>query len=523
MLPGAITAIVAIAQLTQALPPAGETRYALVVGAHVGRSDETTLAYAGKDAKRVSEVLIELGGFQPDNVVTLQDPDAGRFREALGRLNLRVRSERAAGRSSLLMVYYSGHADQRALHLGESLLPWDELVTTVQGSAAELRLLVVDACRSGSATRVKGFHAEEPAALPPLPDPSAEGVAIFASATQGEDAQESDAIGASFFTHHLLAGLRGAADEDGDAAVTLEEVYRYARDQTVASTVTTRTGVQHPTYRYDFKGRQNVVLTSVTPSRSQGRAVLPGDGAFFFHERAADGPLAAEVHSRGRGTRVLLPSGRYVVRWRRPDRYYEGPLEVVAGKDAAVDPQKMRVFEYARLVRKGGGPGLAAGLLTFGTVGAAALERYGPGVGAGVALGVELEAIGIDAVLWYAQAVTTAGADQAGLAAIQRELGVLAGVRKAFDFGPLAVSIGLRGGAIFTRQDYGDPNEAARHTALPALEVPLRLDLALGGPFSLVAEGGVRVLGVEVQRDLDTTESKTVLVGWGRLGLGVGL
>ena len=39
-------------------------------------------------------------------------------------------------------------------------------------------------------------------------------------------AQESAAIGGSFFTHHFELGLRGAADADGDGQVTLAEAFR---------------------------------------------------------------------------------------------------------------------------------------------------------------------------------------------------------------------------------------------------------------------------------------------------------
>ena len=49
----------------------------------------------------------------------------------------------------------------------------------------------------------------------------------------GEDAQESDDIKGSFFTHHLVSALRGAADEDMDGRVVLEEAYRYTYNETL--------------------------------------------------------------------------------------------------------------------------------------------------------------------------------------------------------------------------------------------------------------------------------------------------
>jgi len=497
----------------------GEARYALVVGAHAGASGEAPLAYAGRDARRVGELLIELGGFLPDNVVTLVDPDATRMRDAFARLNARLRAERQPGRPSVLFVYYSGHADPKALHLGESALPWDELVNSVQASSAELRLLVVDACRAGFATRVKGLTPDPAFTLPLLDAPVAEGTAILASATQGEDAQESDAIEASFFTHHLLAGLRGAADQDDDQLVTLEEAYRYARDQTVASTATSAGGIQHPTYRYDFKGRAHVVLTSLAATRSHGRLVLPGDGRFLVHEQRGDGPLAAEVQSRAAGTPVLLPSGRYVVRWRRPDAYLEGPITISAGRDVFLSPAQMQVFEYARLVRKGGGQGLAAHALVFAGLASPPLDGYAPTPSFGLGLGLDLEAFGVDLLLWYGLSGNDAS-EGGALEATDHEVALLAGVRKSFDVGVVGLGVGVRVGAILHAQDYASA-EPGRARVVPAVEVPLRLDVAIGGAWSFVAEAGARATPLEVVDGLDDTRAAAWLGVFLRLGAGV--
>lgn len=513
-------ALVLGAEAHAALPPPGEVRYALVVGAHAGASGEGALAYAGRDARRVSDLLVESGGFLPDNVVTLVDPDASRMRDAFARLNARLRADRQPGRTSVLLVYYSGHADQRALHLGDTALPWDELVNSVQASSAELRLLIVDACRAGFATRVKGLRPEDALGPPIVSEPAAEGMAILASATQGEDAQESDAIGASFFTHHLLAGLRGAADANDDAQVSLEEAYRYARDQTVASTATTASGVQHPTYRWDFKGRANIILTSLGATASQGRVVLPGEGRFLFHEGRPDGPLAAEVASRAAGTRVLLPPGRYVVRWRRPERYLEGPVAVAAGKDTTLDPKALQVFEYARLVRKGGPADTAAQALVTLGFGSPTLDGFGPALAVGLGLGLDFEAVGLDLALTYARAASDAG----GLAAVDHELALMAGVRKSFDLGALTLGLGVRVGLLAHVEDYPPSalhDEPARARVMPALEVPVRAELVVSGPWSLVLEAGARASTLAVRTSFDHVEDRAWVGGFLRLGLGL--
>jgi uncharacterized caspase-like protein len=60
-----------------------------------------------------------------------------------------------------------------------------------------------------------------------------EGTIVLTASTLTEDAQESDPLGGSFFTHYLLSGLHGAADDNGDRVVTVAEAFSYARDQTI--------------------------------------------------------------------------------------------------------------------------------------------------------------------------------------------------------------------------------------------------------------------------------------------------
>src|SRR5207248_6936924 len=105
---------------------------------------------AETDASRVGAMLQEVGGVRPENLVLLRGQDAATVRGALIAVNDRVR---AAGRQATLIVYYSGHADAAALHLGATSLELRELEQLVRGSAATFRLLILDACRSGALTR----------------------------------------------------------------------------------------------------------------------------------------------------------------------------------------------------------------------------------------------------------------------------------------------------------------------------------------------------------------------------------
>ena len=126
-----------------------------------------------------------------------------------------------------------------------------------------MRLLVVDACRSGAVTRVKGVRKIPEFAIKLEDRVEAEGTAMISSSTAGESSQESDRLRASFFSHHLVNALRGAADRNGDGRVTLSEAYAYSYAQTLRSSGQTLQ-LQHPTYAYDVKGSGDLVLTTLS-------------------------------------------------------------------------------------------------------------------------------------------------------------------------------------------------------------------------------------------------------------------
>src|SRR5258707_13812159 len=98
----------------------------------------------------------------------------------------------------------------------------------VRGSSATFRILVSDACRSGALTRVKGGQRAPPFPIGTGEQLSGEGVVFLTGSSANEDAQESDELRGSFFTHAFNSGLLGAADTAGGGRVTLEEACRCA-------------------------------------------------------------------------------------------------------------------------------------------------------------------------------------------------------------------------------------------------------------------------------------------------------
>jgi hypothetical protein len=466
-------------------------RFAVIIGNNQGASSDTALLYAESDAARVQDVLRDLGGFTPANMVLLRSEDVDTVRATLIAINERVRDAMSMPDTQVvLFVYYSGHADSERLHLGPTGFPIAELAQLVRGSAASFRLVVLDACRSGALTRIKGGRVVAPFALPEEQLPG-NGMAYLTASSDSEDAQESDELRGSFFTHALVSGLLGAADRDGDGAVVLDEAYRYAYEATLRATSRTLAGTQHPTFRYDFRGHGELVLTRPEAYSTQ-RATLhfPPDMQFLLMRDRADGPVVAELSERVASRMLSVRPGAYFVRARAADVLYEGTLDAAPGTSIEVDVSGMQRIEYARLVRKGGresrfSHGPETGLSVRTPLPNAGNACIGGFVGYGVSfaeLGLRMRASGC-----------TSGFENAMLSATTNAFDAEARVVRVWDVPWLSFDVGLGAGASLFIQHFETRGQApTRNTLAPFLVVGagVALDLRRGwyGGLDLAGE-----------------------------------
>ena len=331
---------------------ADASRYAVVIGNNQGDRDEVTLRYAERDAERFASVLVDVGGFAPQNVVTLLASDADTVRSTLIAVNDRIRNEQAS--SAMIVVYYSGHADAAALHLGKTTLAVAQLEQLVRGSSASFRLLALDACRSGVLTRVKGGKLAPPIPIAIGDSIAADGVVFWTASAASEDAQESDEIQGSFFTHYLVSGLAGPADVNGDGAVTTDEAFEYARAATLRASSRTLAGPQHATFRDEVHGRQDVILTTPGAAARMASIELPPGRDVVVMADSDSGRSVGEIAATDRTRRVTLRPGRYFIRERAEAYLLEGTLVIAAGVPRTIRDDELSRLAYAPLVRKGG-------------------------------------------------------------------------------------------------------------------------------------------------------------------------
>jgi hypothetical protein len=325
--------------------PAGaavQHRFALIAGNDYGGADTRPLRFAAEDARKMHGVLTHLGGVAGGDVILLLNQPAGEFWRALVHTEARIAEAHARGERTLFLVYYSGHAKDGELRLGDSRIRLDDVRAHLAGGPADIRIGIVDSCHAGALTRTKGARRAPAFAIEAAGSEEARGLVMLTSASADEDAQESDEIGGSYFSHYLVSGLRGDADRSRDRRVTLSEAYAYAYARTVADTAESAAGAQHPTFSYDLKGNADLVLTEFT-SRSEGIYVPAEAPAGVYYIVDGNGFIAAEIQKPlGADRQLALPAGRYHVRRRLADRLRIGELQIVSGQLTALDENRLR-------------------------------------------------------------------------------------------------------------------------------------------------------------------------------------
>ncbi len=291
-------------------------RLALIVANHQGGTELPELRYAGRDGQRLADVLVDLGGFERADILSVIDGEGGDVMGALDEVERRVAQAKRGGDEVVFLFYYSGHAQNGVLRLGQTQLEMQWIKRRLEESSADVRIAFVDSCGAGAMTREKGGTLAPPFVVQVDQGLSARGQVIITSSSASEVSQESDDIQGSFFTHYLATGLRGDADRNTDGKVTLDEAYAYAYGRTVAATSVTRSGAQHPTYSYDLRGAGDVTLSE--PGGADVVIDFPAEseGRYFVVDLDRQLFVAEVDKNAGNTSRIALPKGQYAIKKR---------------------------------------------------------------------------------------------------------------------------------------------------------------------------------------------------------------
>ena len=220
---------------------------AVVIGNRTYGRDIPVVDYAHRDADAFRRYVVDVLGFDPENVIDLRDATQANLWSTFGSQATPERSELwsyLADVGSDVVVYYSGHGAPGLDDRRGYLLPVDADPNTAELNGYPIDLLYenlarlkeaktvrvyLDACFSGgSGGGGMLIEGASPVYLEAsLPEAAAERVSVLTAASGKQLASWDREARHGLFTHHLLNALYGKGDGDSDGQVTAREAKTY--------------------------------------------------------------------------------------------------------------------------------------------------------------------------------------------------------------------------------------------------------------------------------------------------------
>ena len=293
---------------------------AVIIGNRAYKYDVPEVTYAHRDAEAFRRYVVDVLGFDPENVIHEKDADKATMERVFGNKDNLTGSNfwrllHPDGLSDVV-VFYSGHGipglnDKRGYLLPVNAHPdtaelngypidvlYNNLVKLKEQQAVRSVHVFLDACFSGDSGGGRLIASTSAIHVAPLVESQGlEKLTILTAASGKEVASWDKTAKHGLFTHHLLDALYGGADADADGQVTAVETKAYLdRHMTRAA-------------RRLFGRVQNADLRGVET------AVLARAMGGMFPVRPAIGPVR-EVGQRFRDCpecpeMVVVPAGSY--------------------------------------------------------------------------------------------------------------------------------------------------------------------------------------------------------------------
>ena len=331
---------------------AAPVRILIAAGASTGLESDGPLTYPKDDAAGVSDVFTSLGGVTPDHTILLPEVTKETLFGALDRAEATARQY--APSDVTVIVYFSGHGDRDALHVRGESIPTASLSSRIEAIPAALRIVVIDACRTTDPARAKGMTVGPGFGVSLSGQSATTGTAWFYASADGEAAQESDEMGGAIFTHFWLAGLRGAADANGDGRITLDESFAYAYNQTLLRSARSGGVLQRPQAKLDLTESGPFVFTEVAGNRAQLEFPRDADALYLVYAVGSQSVVAEVYGLPDRALRIVLPPGRYIVQKRVGSQGAAVEIALQGGATYVLAPDAFRPFHAEALAQKGG-------------------------------------------------------------------------------------------------------------------------------------------------------------------------
>jgi formylglycine-generating enzyme required for sulfatase activity len=258
---------------------------AVIIGNKTYQGDIPTVDYAHNDADAIKRYVLDVLGYDPENLIDLRDASKAEMEAAFGN------KDNHKGRlwqyldpegGSDILIYYSGHGvpgqnDQRSYMLPANAdpayaeingYPLDVLYKNLGKLKARSKTVLIDACFSGASPKGMLIDAASPVFIKAKQSDVGEGITVLTAASGDQLASWDKAAKHGLFTNHFLDAVYGKGDVDGDGRVTAAEIKNYLDDKMTRAARRTYRRIQEAT----LMGEGGSVLASYTPGRPFKRA-----------------------------------------------------------------------------------------------------------------------------------------------------------------------------------------------------------------------------------------------------------
>ena len=247
---------------------------AVVIGAS-NYQDVANVDYARKDMSAVREHLINVLGFEKENLYTVTDPVLSDFTTWFGTSTTpqgKLQRKVAVMEDAEVFIYYSGHGVP-SITTGDPYLvpvncdpnypeqggyPLKQLYANLSKLEAAEVTVIIDACFSGSSPGGDLIRDASPAIMAKI-DPTEDipsNFNVLAATGENQFANWLKEEQHGLFTYYFLKGLQGAADANGNKEITWGELRSYVVRE-VSRAAVAQDREQNPV----FNGDESRVIT----------------------------------------------------------------------------------------------------------------------------------------------------------------------------------------------------------------------------------------------------------------------
>lgn len=218
-----------------------------------------TLRYTDDDAYQIFAFLKSPeGGALPDNQIRLLiDEDATRSNIMYAMRSIFTRADE----NDVVLFYFSGHGIEGSFlpidyDGNKNMLYHTEVRDMLMASRAKHKIVIADACHSGGLLALKTPTQLEMQKLYKAFEDSKGGTALLMSSKSEEYSLEDGGLRSGVFSHFIIRGLKGEADQNSNDIVNIQELFNYVYRQVRKYTA----NVQTPTISGNYDPEMPVAL-----------------------------------------------------------------------------------------------------------------------------------------------------------------------------------------------------------------------------------------------------------------------